>query len=171
MNRCFPCVAFLKASCWLAFGAALLLTTCGRRPDPPRAPFMPLADLERTYGHLITVGNHPTPDQNGTGDRVGFFLDDKGQIWGLPLNVTASGDVLACAPPAMHDAKVTDTYPSGDAIVGSRTIRQAGEAVRAKWNCCCVPRVAISCGVGLVARRLLPVQSAGLRNCQGRLRC
>jgi hypothetical protein len=80
---------------------------------------MPLADLERTYGHLITVGNHPTPDQNGTGDRVGFFLDDKGQIWGLPLNVTASGDVLACAPPAMHDAKVTDTYPPGDAIVGS----------------------------------------------------
>ena len=78
-----------------------------------------VADLELNYGHLITAGSHPTPDQHGTGDRVGFFLDDEGTVWGLPMALTSTGAVLACAPPALHDSKVTDTYASGDTIVGS----------------------------------------------------
>ena len=102
-----------------AFGAILALMACSGRRDPPRAPFVSLADLERTYGRLITAGNHPTPDQNGTGDRVGFFLDEKGNVWGLPLAMTSAGAVLACAPPALRDAAVTDTYPSGEIIIGS----------------------------------------------------
>src|SRR4051812_31606108 len=117
MIGCFSRFSALES--WLAFGVTLALTACGGRPDPPRAPLVPVADLERTYGHLITAGNHPTPDQHGTGDRVGFFLDDEGTVWGLPLALTSTGAVMACAPPALHDSKVTDTYVSGDRIVGS----------------------------------------------------
>jgi len=35
------------------------------------------------------------------------------------MALTSTGAVLACAPPALHDSKVTDTYASGDTIVGS----------------------------------------------------
>jgi hypothetical protein len=50
---------------------------------------------------------------------VGLFQDASGVVWGLPLIVTNSGEVLACAPPAMHEGKVTDTYPAGSSIIGS----------------------------------------------------
>ena len=48
---------------------------------------MPLAQIESGFGRLITAGNHPTPDQHGTGDRIGLLLDAGGTIWGLPLAV------------------------------------------------------------------------------------
>jgi len=108
----------LRQRIWIA-AAAVALTACARRPDPPRASFVPLADLEPTYGRLITAGNHPTPNQNGTGDRLGLFLDTRGTIWGLPLTISPGGAVLGCAPPALHDSKITDTYPAGADIIGA----------------------------------------------------
>jgi hypothetical protein len=105
---------------WLGcLGAAIALTACAARRDPPRAPFVPLSELERTYGRLITAGNHPTPDQHGTGDRLGIFLGEGGTVWGLPLAIAEGGAVLGCAPPSVRDAAVTDTYPAESTIIGA----------------------------------------------------
>ena len=100
--------------------ATMMLLSCGRHdPNRPRAAYVPLAQLESIYGHLITAGNHPTPDQNGTGDRVGLFLDANGTIWGLPLAAENGGEVLGCAPSELRRARVTDTYPIGASILGA----------------------------------------------------
>jgi hypothetical protein len=98
----------------------MMLLSC-RHHDPNRlrAAYVPLAQLESVYGRLITAGNHPTPDQNGTGDRVGLFLDAGGTIWGLPLAVENGGEVLGCAPNELRRARVTDTYPIGATILGA----------------------------------------------------
>jgi hypothetical protein len=98
---------------------AALLAGCSRRPLPPQAPYLPLSQLQPTYGELITVGNHPTPDQNGTGERLGLFRDPGGRIWGLPLTITGKGAVLGCAPPGLPTARVTDTIPRDTTIVGA----------------------------------------------------
>src|SRR4051812_43150762 len=102
------CSVMLRHRICFAAAFAVGLAGCARRPDPARAPFVPLEDLEQAYGRLITAGNHPTPDQHGTGDRLGLFLDANGTIWGLPLTTSAGGSVLGCAPPTLHESKVTD---------------------------------------------------------------
>jgi hypothetical protein len=89
----------------------VLATACGPE-ERPQAEYVPIADLERVYGPLLTAGNHPTGDQNGTGDRLGLFRDADGTIWGLPLMIRSDGQVLGCAPAGLHDAEVTDTYPA-----------------------------------------------------------
>jgi hypothetical protein len=94
-------------------------TSCGRISEPSQASYLPIAAIEATYGPLITAGNHPTPDQNGTGERVGLLRDNDGTIWGLPVTVVQGGSVLACVPPALHDQKITDTFPRGSAVIGS----------------------------------------------------
>src|SRR6185437_15481501 len=96
----------------------LLFTACSAKKDRPRAAYVPVAELETEFGPLIAAGNHPTHDQNGTGDRLGVFRDSRGTIWGLPLTVSASGSVLGCAPPALQHAPVTDTYPADTTLVG-----------------------------------------------------
>lgn len=96
-----------------------VLTGCDRKPALPRAPYVPLAQLQETYGRLITVGNHPTPDQHGTGERLGFFRDDRGRIYGLPLTIEGAGEIRGCAPPGLRSAAVTDTIPAGSTLVGS----------------------------------------------------
>jgi hypothetical protein len=103
----------------VAAGAALVSVACGTHQDSPRAPYLPLTEVEATYGPLITTGNHPTPDQHGTGERVGFFRDASGTVWGLPLAAGSSGAVLACAPALIRDGNVTDTFPAGSTIVGT----------------------------------------------------
>jgi hypothetical protein len=128
----------------IAATSAVVFTACGGR-TPERAQYAPLAEVETTYGRLITAGNHPTQDQNGTGERIGLFQDVSGAVWGLPLIVSKNGAVLACAPPALHQAKVTDTFPAGSAIIGTTNeptgwrggtgnlellLREAGGAVR-----------------------------------------
>jgi hypothetical protein len=100
-------------------GLAATFTSCGKHHDPAHAPYLPLAEVEGIYGPLITAGNHPTPDQNGTGERMGLFRDSNGTVWGLPITVAQDGAILACAPPALHDQKVTDTFPPGSAVIGS----------------------------------------------------
>jgi hypothetical protein len=98
---------------------AIAFASCSRRHDPGQAPYVPLAEVEAMYGPLITAGNHPTPDQNGTGERVGLFRDVNGTVWGLPVTVAKGGAVLACAPPALHEQKTTDTLPLGSTVIGS----------------------------------------------------
>jgi len=92
----------------------LLGLSCGPK-EPPRAAYVPLGQLEQTYGRLITVANSPTPNQNGTGDLMGLFRDRSGTVWGIPLSVAADGTVLACAPPMLRDAPVSGVLPS-DAV-------------------------------------------------------
>jgi hypothetical protein len=98
---------------------AALLTACGERHAPESAPWTPLAQVEAVYGPLLTAGNHPTPDQHGTGERVGIFQDSKGTLWGLPLSAGSSGEILACAPAAVRDAKVTGAFTAGMTVIGS----------------------------------------------------
>lgn len=85
---------------------------CCREAKRPRVSYVSLLQLEQNYGRLITVSNSPTPDQHGTGDRLGLFLDKNGTVWGLPLNITDNGETVGCAPPGLREAKVTDTLPS-----------------------------------------------------------
>ena len=103
---------------WVA-AIAVILTACSAHKDRPRAPYVPLAEIEAVYGPLITAGNHPTGDQSGTGDRLGLFRDSGGTIWGLPLAIMADGTVVGCAPPAVRDAQVTDSYPAGSTVIGA----------------------------------------------------
>jgi hypothetical protein len=93
------------------------LAACGRHRESAR--YVKLADVEARYGRLITAGNHPTGDQNGTGGRIGLFSDRAGEVWGLPLDRASDGSMVACAPDGLRDAKATDTFPAGAAIIGA----------------------------------------------------
>jgi|SRR6185437_3671219 len=98
----------------------LLLGSCRGAEKRPQVPCVPVSEIEKTYGHLFAVANEPTPNQNGTGDRMVLFRDDNGTIWGIPLAIDESGNVLACAPPALRDAPPSDTIPdSSSEIVGA----------------------------------------------------
>src|SRR5579872_719821 len=105
---------------WMTWAVpvVVLFTACSANQNRPRAAYVPIAELENEFGPLIAAGNHPTDDQNGTGDRLGLFHDPRGTIWGLPLTVSATGSVLGCAPPALQHAPVTDTYPAETTLVG-----------------------------------------------------
>jgi len=111
-----PPVLFTSGLAVLAF----ITAGCGGPSSPPSAAYVPVGELERIYGPLITVANQPTPDQHGTGDRLGIFRDQSGTIWGLPLKAASDGTVLGCAPAALRTAPPTDTLPaSGIDIVGA----------------------------------------------------
>jgi hypothetical protein len=97
---------------WSVLVTAILPAASCRSPEQPRAAYVPIAQLEQSYGRLITVSNAPTPDQNGTGDRLGLFRDEDGTVWGIPLTVGDNGSVLGCAPPALREAPVSDTLPA-----------------------------------------------------------
>ena len=103
------------ASLWLAVVlliTILLSASCRRQPERPRASYAPIPEIEQTFGRLFATSNLPTPDQNGTGDRLGLFRDDTGTLWGIPLTIDDNGNILGCAPPGLRDAPVTDRYPS-----------------------------------------------------------
>jgi hypothetical protein len=88
----------------------LLFVSCNP-PKQPQAAYVPVSQLEQSYGRLITVSNAPTPDQHGTGDRLGIFRDSSGTVWGIPLTIADNGDLLGCAPPMLREFAVTDTLP------------------------------------------------------------
>jgi len=103
------------------FLAALVtaLMSC-RHEEPRRAPFVPLSKVASRYGDLVSVGNHPTPDQQGAGERIGLFRAADGTIWGLPIMLGEAGDILVCAAPSLSDAPATDYLPGGTiTIVGA----------------------------------------------------
>lgn len=107
----------IGAICIIA--ATVLFSSCNRT-DKQRAPYSPIGQLERTFGQLITVSNAPTPDQHGTGDRLGLFRDDNGTVWGIPLTIGEGGTVLGCAPALLREVPVSDTLPAGTVeIVGA----------------------------------------------------
>lgn len=97
---------------WIVLVTVILSAASCRRPEQPRAAYVPIAQLEQSYGRLITVSNAPTPDQNGTGDRLGLFRDDSGTVWGIPLTIGDNGSVLGCAPPTLREVPVSDTLPA-----------------------------------------------------------
>jgi hypothetical protein len=104
-----------------AFTATLLtlfLASCGNPADPSTASPISLSAAESVYGRLITTGNHSTPDQHGTGQRIGLFQDSAGTVWGLPLSISA-GEIQVCAPAALRNARITDFVPAGESIVGA----------------------------------------------------
>ena len=102
--------------CFLS-ATTLFLASC--KSKPPHAAYVPISELERTFGRLITVANIPTPNQHGTGDRLGLFSDDTGTVWGIPLTITDNGDLLGCAPPKLREFSITDTLPGDVEIVGA----------------------------------------------------
>lgn len=97
---------------WISIVAILILFASCRPAERPRAGYVSVTQLEQSYGRLITVSNMPTPDQHGTGDRLGLFRDDAGTFWGIPLTVGEDGSVLGCAPPSLRESPVSDTLPS-----------------------------------------------------------
>lgn len=105
-----------KLSAWLALSvlvfASMFVASCTRTEKQSRVAYVPIAQLEQSYGRLITVANSPTFDQHGTGDRLGLFRDDNGTIWGLALTVGTDGSTLGCAPPNLHELAATDTLPA-----------------------------------------------------------
>jgi hypothetical protein len=94
--------------------ATLPVASCNA-PKQPRAPYVAISQLEQSYGRLITVSKAPTPQQHGTGDRLGLFRDDSGTVWGIPLTIADNGDVLGCAPPLLREFAISDTLPA-DAV-------------------------------------------------------
>ena len=99
--------------------ATLLVASCSK-PRQPSAPYVPVSQLEQSYGRLITVANAPTQDQHGTGDLLGLFRDDSGTVWGIPLTIADNGHVLGCAPPMLREVPVSDTLPADEVeIVGA----------------------------------------------------
>jgi hypothetical protein len=102
-----------------ALAIAILLLPACREREQPRVDYVPLAQIEQSYGRLITVSNAPTPNQNGTGDRLGLFRDKDGTIWGLPLTENSDRGVLGCAPPNLRELPITDTLPADAEIVGA----------------------------------------------------
>jgi len=77
-----------------------------------QAPYTPISQLEQSFGRLITVSNAPTPDQHGTGDRLGLFRDSDGTVWGIPLTIAENGAILGCAPPQLREFAISDTLPA-----------------------------------------------------------
>ena len=100
---------------WAILIVVLILCTSCKSEEAPRAAYVPLDQLETTYGRLISVGNCPTPNQNGTGDLMGLFRDHTGTVWGIPLLIGSDGIVLGCAPPKLRDAPVSGVVPA-DAV-------------------------------------------------------
>lgn len=97
----------------------LLFVSCNPTKQP-HAAYVPISQLEPSYGQLITVSNAPTQDQHGTGDRLGLFKDSSGTIWGIPITIADNGDLLGCAPPLLREFAVTDTLPAdGVEIIGA----------------------------------------------------
>ena len=109
----------IKRTNWAMVCTTIGLIACGTKQQRVRTSYVALENVESTYGKLITTGNHPTPYQNGTGERIGVFLDVHREVWVLPLTFGAKGEVLVCAPPALRNAQVTDRYPAGESIIGT----------------------------------------------------
>lgn len=99
----------------------VVIASAGCEPERQRADYnVSVAQLEQSFGRLVTVSNMPTPDQNGTGDRMGLFRDESGTFWGIPLTIAENGSVVGCAPPALREAPVSDRLPVNTAeIVGA----------------------------------------------------
>lgn len=113
--RLVPMIRKCRTSAILLAGVSVtvffLSASCSRKPEQPKAAYVPIAQIEQSFGRLVTTANMPTPNQNGTGDRLGLFRDDTGTIWGIPLTYNEHGNLLGCAPPTLREAPITDKIP------------------------------------------------------------
>ena len=114
-----PNVDMMRVASMALLLAALPLSSCSKKSRAARASYVPLAEVECTYGPLITAANHPTPDQHGTGELVGLFREGTGTLWGLPLLIANDGQVMACAPPGLRQAKVTGSIPAHSVVIAA----------------------------------------------------
>lgn len=97
------------------FGLIVLITSLAvgcETEVPPDTYTMSVTEIKKSYGRLVTVANMPAPNQNGTGDRLGLFRDEKGTFWGLPLTKDEKGNVIGCVPAGLKESPVTDTLPA-----------------------------------------------------------
>ena len=143
---------------------AITFTGCGNTHQPARAPYLPLAEVEAAYGPLITAGNHPTPDQHGTGERVGLFQDRSGGVWGLPLTMGAAAHYSSAHRGAFTRGR-SQTHslpalPSSAQLIS----RPAGAAVREVWNSCSETLMALSAGARYMVLNSIQARSAGHRS-------
>lgn len=124
INKCrLICGGFTKTFLLLVMTLVLVASLgCERQKSQKSTTTytVPIAQLEKSFGQLITVANMPTTDQHGTGDRLGLFLDEKGTFWGIPLIRDADGKVIGCAPASLREISVSDTLPPDTAeVVGA----------------------------------------------------
>jgi len=103
----------------LVLAAAIAVAGCGQREQPASAAWISMVEAEAMFGQIMTTGNHPTPNQFGTGERVGFFTDRDGTMWGLPVAIADDGGLRVCASPAFRAAGITDTFPANAVIIGT----------------------------------------------------
>jgi hypothetical protein len=97
-----------------------LFSACKKGPPPPSTYKISAEDLEKRFGQIIEVANIPTPDQHGTGDKMGLFHDNDNTFWGVPVSVGENQNLVGCAPPELEKAPVSDTLPSDTVeIVGA----------------------------------------------------
>jgi hypothetical protein len=75
----------------------LLFVYCNS-PKQPHAAYVPISQLEPSYGQLITVSNAPTQDQHGTGDRLGLFRDSGGTVGEYRLRLLTMATCLDVRP-------------------------------------------------------------------------
>ena len=99
--------------------AGMFIAGCRSSGVEVDSSYLPLSEVQDRFGTLIAAGNLPTLNQGGTGERIGFFRDSNGSIWGLPVAVGDTGAVSVCAPVALRGFSNTDNLPAGTTIVGS----------------------------------------------------
>jgi hypothetical protein len=98
----------------------VFLSACEKDPPPPSTYKISAEELEKRFGHIIEVANIPTPDQHGTGDKMGLFRDKDDTVWGVPVSVGENQSLVGCAPPELEKVQVSDTLPSDTVeIVGA----------------------------------------------------
>ena len=102
------------------------LLSCANKPKPSTVAYIPLTQAEEKFGPLLTVGNEPTADQHGTGERVGIFKDHTNTLWGLPLRLSSDGAIFACAPASLLQAQITDTLQTNAVSVLGATNTPTG---------------------------------------------
>lgn len=113
-----------KRTCFILVMTFVLIALIGcerqKSTNKQTSYTVPVSQLEKNFGQLITVANIPTNDQNGTGDRLGLFRDESSTFWGIPLTRDSNGNVAGCAPATLNEVPVSDTLPADTVeIVGA----------------------------------------------------
>lgn len=120
MDKCNLINRVIK-TCFVMAITVILIASLGcerQKPKKRETTYkVPVSQLEKDYGRLITVANMPTTDQNGTGDRLGLFQDENDTFWGIPLTRDADGKVIGCVAASLREVPVSDTLPADTAEI------------------------------------------------------
>ena len=135
--------------------AAIAFTACGRRQGPVRAAYSPLAEVEATYGPLITAGNHPTPDQHGTGERVAFPGLERHGLGFAAYRGEQRLSTRLRGRRRFTKGRLQTPFPRAQLSLVLLTRPQAGAVVPEVWSSCCETHTDLSRGRLSVALRSL----------------